>query len=410
MKASLVKQPIAMIVLVNVLAFLLLFFYRFPLNYQTLYIGGCILILTIMTYGAIIFFRLGDEYLFLISSMLVTIGMVMLCRLNYLLGIAQVGWYLIGICAFYGAYFIYRYINFWDKLKWLYLGVSVILYILTQAIGVTINGAKNWILILGYTVQPVEVIKIFYILFLAARFTGNNKQLLKLPQNLTTGLFVFVFVVFLLLQREWGLMLLFFFTYIALLYIYDDNKLFLALNIFVCCVVGTVGAYTMRHIAIRISTWKNPWDDITNTGYQITQSLFAIASGGFFGRGIGLGRPDFIPAANSDFIFSAICEELGIFGGAAIILLYLIFVYRGIKIAILLPEGFDKAVSLGITIMFAFQAFIIIGGVIKLIPLTGITLPFISSGGSSLISSFISLGMLQAISAKERKMGSIDKQ
>ena len=106
-----------------------------------------------------------------------------------------------------------------------------------------------------------------------------------------------------------------FLTYFTLTYIYDDDKIFLLANALVTAAVGAIGSLTMHHIAIRIKTWRNPWEDISNTGYQITQSLFAIASGGFFGRGIGMGNPDFIPQANSDFIFSAICEEMGIFGG-----------------------------------------------------------------------------------------------
>lgn len=403
MKAVFFKKPVSMLVLINLLSFLLLFFYRLPHNLQILYVGGSILILNAITYSIIVFLSLGDEYLFLIASMLITIGVVMLCRLNYLLGIAQVGWYLASICVFYGTYIVYRYISFWSKLKWLYFALSVALYLLTLTIGVTINGAKNWIMIQGYSFQPVEIIKVLYILFLAARLSGSNKKILKLPENYVTALFTFVFIAFLLMQREWGLMLLFFFCYIVLIYIYDENKLFVGLNALACAAVGVVGALTMHHIAVRVHTWKNPWSDISNTGYQITQSLFAIAAGGFFGTGIGMGKPDFIPEAHSDFIFSAICEEMGMLGGAAVILLYLIFVYRGMKIALMLPEGFDKCVALGITIMFAFQTFIIIGGVIKLIPLTGITLPFISSGGSSLVSSFISLGILQAISAKGRR-------
>jgi cell division protein FtsW (lipid II flippase) len=144
--------------------------------------------------------------------------------------------------------------------------------------------------------------------------------------------------------------------------------------------------------------WMNPWADAAGKGYQITQSMFAIGAGGFFGRGIGLGNPNLIPEVKTDFIFSAICEEVGIFGGIAVILLYFILVYRGFKISLYIKDSFKKLVALGITLMFGFQTFIIIGGVIKFIPLTGITLPFISYGGSSLTSGFIALGILQALS------------
>jgi cell division protein FtsW (lipid II flippase) len=159
------------------------------------------------------------------------------------------------------------------------------------------------------------------------------------------------------------------------------------------------GVTFVNHVKVRVDAWLNPWADIADKGYQITQSLFAIGSGGFFGTGLGLGRPDFIPEVNTDFIFSAICEEMGILGGVSVVLLYFILTYRGFKIALFTTEYFAKVLALGLTLIFGFQTFIIIGGVIKLIPLTGITLPFISYGGSSLSINFIALGILQAISS-----------
>jgi len=165
--------------------------------------------------------------------------------------------------------------------------------------------------------------------------------------------------------------------------------------------VGFFGYYFVYHIRVRIDTWLNPWKDIAGKGYQITQSLFAIYSGGYFGTGLGLGRPDMVPAVNTDFIFSAICEEMGILTGVAVILLYMLLTYRGLKIVMKVKSKFNQVLGLGITTMLGLQTFIIIGGVIKLIPLTGITLPYISYGGSSLISSFIILGILQAISKED---------
>ncbi|MDD2498436.1 MAG: FtsW/RodA/SpoVE family cell cycle protein, partial [Desulfitobacteriaceae bacterium] len=163
---------------------------------------------------------------------------------------------------------------------------------------------------------------------------------------------------------------------------------------------GLAGFAFVHHVQVRFMAWMNPWADVAGKGYQITQSLFAIGAGGFFGTGIGLGQPEYIPEVTTDFIFSAICEEVGVFGGVAVVLLYFILVYRGIKITLNIKDCFHKAVALGISVMLGFQSFIIIGGVIKLIPLTGITLPFISYGGSSLTTSFIALGILQATSFK----------
>lgn len=157
----------------------------------------------------------------------------------------------------------------------------------------------------------------------------------------------------------------------------------------------------LNYVQVRFSSWLNPWADVAGKGYQIAQSLFAIGAGGFWGTGIGMGQPQYIPEVHTDFIFSAICEEMGIFGGIAVILLFFILVYRGIKIALGIKNIFHRTVAIGIALMFGFQAFIIIGGVIKLIPLTGITLPFISYGGSSLTTSFIALGILQGTSSSK---------
>ena len=162
---------------------------------------------------------------------------------------------------------------------------------------------------------------------------------------------------------------------------------FLFANILMTAIVLVLGYFATSHISSRVNVWPDPWADPTGKGYQVTQSLIAIASGGVFGSGLGAGNPYLIPEVHSDFIFAAICEEMGMFMGIAIILLYFIFSYRVFKVALITKNSFDKALSLGLVTCFGFQTFIIVGGVIKFIPLTGITLPFVSSGGSSMPSS-----------------------
>ena len=203
------------------------------------------------------------------------------------------------------------------------------------------------------------------------------------------------------MQRDWGTILVLFLIYIFMIYIYENGFGFLAANVMLAAVTALLGYKFLYHIRVRVSVWLDPWSDIANKGYQITQSLFAIASGGYFGRGLGNGSPSYIPEVHTDFIFAAICEEMGVFGGAAVIILFFLLSYRCFKIALGAKNPFNKAVGVGLTLMFAFQTFIIIGGVIKFIPLTGITVPFVSYGGTSVIASFISLGIMQAISAKE---------
>ena len=168
--------------------------------------------------------------------------------------------------------------------------------------------------------------------------------------------------------------------------------------------MGSFGVTHMSHIQTRVETWLHPFADASSKGYQITQSLFAIGEGGFGGRGIGAGSVYFIPEVHSDFIFSAICEEMGILGGLAIVMLYFVLAYRGFKIALSCTNKFNKAAAFGLSFILGLQTFIIIGGVIKLIPLTGITLPFVSYGGSSMLTTFAVCGILQAISGMKEEI------
>ena len=203
---------------------------------------------------------------------------------------------------------------------------------------------------------------------------------------------------FLFLQKEVGTAVLLFLVFNVLFYVYEENRKLISLNFIGAIVMSAVGYLIFSHVRVRVDIWLDPWKDIAGRGYQIAQSLFAIGEGGFFGTGIGLGHPDFIPEVHTDFIFSAICEEMGLFTGIGVIMLFMIMVYRGIKIALAQHNLFYRILALGIACTIGFQAFIILGGVINMIPLTGITLPFISYGGSSLISGFISLAILQVAS------------
>ena len=228
----------------------------------------------------------------------------------------------------------------------------------------------------------------------------NDKERKKLRQIrlvIAAGM-AFSNAMFLFLQREWGIALLFFAIYIAFLYIYGENRLFFCANILLVLFAAFIGVKYMSHIQVRVDAWRDPFANPYGGGYQILQSLFAIGAGGFAGRGVGTGSPNVIPTVTSDFIFSAICEEMGVLGGVAIIMLYFLLVYRGFKIALSSTNDFNKAVAAGLSVMLGIQTFIIVGGVIKLIPLTGITLPFISYGGSSMTSTFLVVGILQAIS------------
>lgn len=400
------RRPAFLLVLMNILGFGLLFVSN-EYNLNIAYIGLALLGLFVLMYTIIIACRMGDKFIVPMACMLITIGVIVLCRINIAAyGFKQIVWVIVGGIAFFAAYAIYYNIKFWDKLWFLYFAGGCALFIATLLFGKTVNGARNWLDIGGFAFQPSELTKILFVMFLACYFSRSSwtKPFMGVEPKWIAFLGTYLFIGFLVLQRDWGTILVLFSIYIFMIYVYEENYKFLMLNIGSAAVVAVLGYKFLHHIQVRVSTWLDPWTDISNTGYQITQSLFAIASGGYFGRGIGNGSPYYIPEVHSDFIFAAVCEEMGVFGGAAIIILFFLIAYRCFKISIQTTNVYDKALSFGLTVMFAMQTFIIVGGVTKMIPLTGITLPFVSYGGTSIVVSFASLGIIQAISAKEERL------
>lgn len=394
------KTPQGLLGIVNILALILFVFYGEQIKTN--------IIISIVVFMAIVYISnfilskvsKGDNYIFLITCMLLSIGIIMIYRINPALGIKQISLFGIGIVMFFATYFILKKGKKWSKYIALYLGASLALYLLTLIFGTSIGGSKNWITIAGFGFQPSEIIKILFVFFIASYYSNVEKYKKKFKSK-TSLIFMAVsysYMGFLFLQKEVGTAVLLFLVFNVLFYVYEENRKLISLNFIGAIVMSAVGYLIFSHVRVRVDIWLDPWKDIAGRGYQIAQSLFAIGEGGFFGTGIGLGHPDFIPEVHTDFIFSAICEEMGLFTGIGVIMLFMIMVYRGIKIALAQHNLFYRILALGIACTIGFQAFIILGGVINMIPLTGITLPFISYGGSSLISGFISLAILQVAS------------
>jgi len=388
------RSPQSLLMLINILALLLLMTFNTELEKNTIYLAIG-LIFTIFISSFVLYkISSGDNYIFLIVTMLISIGIIMIYRINPNLGFKQVMWFGIGMMVFFISYFTIKKMKNLDKMLYLYLGISFVLFLATLIFGTKNKGATNWIIIFGSSFQPSEVIKILFIFSLASYYVNKEKYNNKLIFLAA----VYAHIGFLFIQRDLGTAMLFYLLFMSILYVYEEDRRLLLYNIAGAVVLGMLGYFMFSHVRVRVETWLNPWEDIGGKGYQITQSLFAIASGGFFGTGIGLGHPEFIPEVHNDFIFSAICEEMGVLTGIAVIFLFLIIVYRGVKITLQQQNQFFRIIALGITLMFGYQAFIILGGVTKMIPLTGITLPFVSYGGSSLVSSFAALGILQVAS------------
>lgn len=393
-----VKRPIIMIVLINLAGYGLLSLFEQNFDVDMLYVGLAVVGMLCFSYFLTSACGVQDGYIFLIVAMLFSIGEIMLYRIDEYYGHRQLMWLAVSLACFFVVYLLVMKLNFWPKIGYAYYISAVALLILTLLIGTTAGGAKNWIMFGDFGFQPSEIAKLLTVFFLAHRYAFPDKyKFKKFDAGIVASVLIYFEIGLMVLQREWGTSVLIFLIYISMMYVFGEKKRVLLCNILLGCVGGILGALLVSHIKVRIDVWLDPWSDITGRGYQITQSLFAIGSGGFFGSGIGLGSPEYIPEVHSDFIFSAICEEFGILGGVAVIMLYFILVYRGIRIAMKNNNVFYRCVAAGISALFGFQTFVILGGVIKLIPLTGITLPFISYGGSSLLISFAAVAVLEAI-------------
>lgn len=407
-------RPLLLLLLLNAIGMLLLLLKGTQAAENMAILCTAMCLINLITYAVITLCKLGDAYLFIIISMLSSVGIIMQSRINPDNGIRQMVLYLAGVIFFFAALFIYKaFYRHFNRFTLFYWGTSILLFIITAIFGTVRHGSKNWIIVAGVSIQPSEFIRILFVLSMAAIFTNARNITKSKKQNIPeleqkklrhmrlilAATIAFSNAMCLFLQREWGIALLFFAIYLSFLYIYGESKLFFGANILMVLAAAFVGVRFMSHIQVRVEAWLDPFSDVTGKGYQIAQSLFAIGTGGFAGSGIGSGSPYFIPVVSSDFIFSAICEEMGVLGGVAIIMLYFLLVYRGFKISLSSTNEFNKAVAVGLSVMLGIQTFIIVGGVIKLIPLTGITLPFISYGGSSMVTTFLVLGILQAISA-----------
>lgn len=344
-----------------------------------------------VVWGIIGKFHFGTNLLLWnISLYFIHISFIVLTRLNYGYGVRQFKIALLGYGLALLIPKIFHKLRFIAKLKWLYLALSFCMLLLVND---TINGSKNWMTIGNFSFQPSEFVKIFYVLFIASYLRKNYSYLkLIISASLTAGL-----VILLVLQKDLGGALIFSILYISLIYIETSQPLYFIGGLTAGSVAALIGYKFFGHVRDRVAAWANPWADIDVKGYQITQSLFAIGAGGWMGVGLTRGLPYKIPVVTTDFIFAAISEEFGNIYAIFLILTIMLFFISAIKMSFEVRDHFSFLVSTGILVMIAFQQILIIGGVIKFIPSTGVTLPFISYGGTSLTASCVMLGLLQGV-------------
>jgi cell division protein FtsW (lipid II flippase) len=352
----------------------------------------------------------ADAIILPLAAILNAVGLAAVYRLSpdgY--GPTQVTWTIVGLVCFVATLLTVKDVQILSRYKYLlgFLGVGLLLLPMSP-IGKTINGARLWIGLGSFTFQPGELAKICLVIFFAA-YLAERKELLALASRRLLGLHLPDLKHFGPLLVMWGLSLavmfyekdlgsslLFFSIFLVMLYIATARVVYAAFGTVLFAAGAYIGYQQFSHVQERVQAWLHVFDPkiVQDQGYQLAQSLFALATGGLFGTGLGRGRPTLIPEAHTDFIFSAIGEELGLLGTAALLICFLVLVARGLRVALAQRSDFGQLLAAGLIASFGIQTFIILGGVTRLLPLTGITLPFMSYGGSSLLSNFILIALL----------------
>ncbi|MBI3168460.1 MAG: FtsW/RodA/SpoVE family cell cycle protein [Chloroflexi bacterium] len=345
-----------------------------------------------------------DPYIFPAAALLSGWGLLTVWRLDESFGAKQAAWLGISLVVLILAVRYLRNLSFFKNYKYLFLSGGLFITALTLIFGTNPMGVgpRLWLGLWGVYFQPSEPLKILLVIYLSAYLADRiNIRLSSLPLLVPTLVVTGVALLLLVVQRDLGTASIFIFIFTIFLFIATGRRrILIGTGVFLLTAL-LIGYFLIDIIYIRVVGWLNPWDDPTGNSYQIIQSLLAVANGGVLGRGMGIGSPLLVPVAISDFIFAAIAEETGLFGTLGLIATIWLILSRGLTIALRAPDNFRRYLAAGVVAYLGVQSLLIIGGNLRLLPLTGVTLPFVSYGGSSLLTSFIALYLLLAISNVE---------
>jgi cell division protein FtsW (lipid II flippase) len=396
------------------------------LTYGAIFLGLCV------AGHLVIRFTLpdADPYLFPLAATLACFGLVMIYRIDENLAREQAQWFVVGLILFAATIIVVRDISVLERYRYLIATTGIVLLLLPRlpGIGAQVNGAYLGVKVGPITFQPAEFAKIAIVIFLAS-YLRDTRQLLvsagrkigpiTFPPLKHLGPLLVVWgaaMLLLVFIRDLGSSLMFFGAFLALIYVATDRFSFVAIGLALFAVGAWFFSSTVGHVQDRVDTWRHPFDqalyDKVGGSYQVAQSLFAQADGGLLGKGFGESILDLpgstaqlLPAAHTDLIYAVIVNELGLVGAVGMLLVYLLIVERAIKTSIMARDSFSKLLAAGLGAVFGLQVFVIVGGVTKVIPLTGVTLPFISYGGSSILANFVLLALLLLVSDKARRGG-----
>jgi cell division protein FtsW (lipid II flippase) len=373
----------------------------------------------------------SDQILLPVAVAINGLGLAMIHRLDIAASVkaARVGktasataptqllWTVLGLLLMTGVLLVVRDHRSLQRFTYtaMFIGLGLLVLPLVPGIGVTINGARIWIRFAGFSFQPAEIAKLALIVFFAGYLVVKRDALavartqvlgIDVPRGRDLGPIVVAWLVslgVLIFEKDLGTSLLFFGLFVALLYVSTGRRGWVIIGAFLFLLGSTLAYFAFGHVRARVDVWLHPFADPSGAGYQVVQSLYGLADGGVLGSGIGRGTPDLVPYAKSDFIISTVGEELGVTGLMALLVLYAILVERGLRTALAARDVFGRLLACGLAFVMALQVFIVVGGVTGLIPLTGLTTPFLAAGGSSLVANWMVIGLLLRISDSARR-------
>lgn len=339
------------------------------------------------------FYRRASRLVVNNMCMLMMIGFVVLTRLSADFAVKQFKIAVLAMAATLLIPFLISRLKFFRNLAWMYAIAGITLLGAVAVLGAVSHGAKLSFTVAGITIQPSEFIKIIFVFFVAAMFHESTEFI----QVVKTTAIAALHVIILVLSKDLGAALIFFIAYMVMLYV-ATRKIYYFLGGLLCgCLASVVGYFLFNHVRVRVLAWQDPLARFENEGNQISNSLFAIGTGGWFGMGLNQGMPNKIPEVKQDFIFSAISEELGGIFALCLIMVCVSCFLMFLNIAMQMKDSFYKLVALGLGTIYGFQVFLSVGGDIKFIPSTGVTLPLVSYGGSSLLSTLIIFSIIQGL-------------
>jgi cell division protein FtsW (lipid II flippase) len=368
----------------------------------------------------------ADPLLLPVVALLNGLGLVMIHRLDLATNDTSAGpsanqqmlWTLVGVIAFSLVVVFLRDHRVLARYGYVCGAAGLLLLVIPAVLPSSMseqNGAKIWIRLPGFSIQPAEFSKILLLIFFAAVlvskrsvFTSAGKHVLGMdlprPRDLAPLLAAWILSVgVMIFEKDLGTSLLLYASFLVLVYVATDRFSWVVIGLALFAAGSVAAYYLFAHVQVRVQNWLDPFADPDGAGYQMVQSLFSFATGGIFGTGLGNGQPGVVPAASTDFIIAAVGEELGLVGLAGVLMLYAIVITRGLRTAIAVRDSFGKLLAAGLASTLGIQLFIVVGGVTKLIPLTGLTTPWMSYGGSSLLANYVLLAILIRISHAARR-------